>query len=51
MKSLPVYSLKWTQPYYGWVPLKLPKEDLGAMTEARQIIETIKNKIRNSNAN
>ena len=45
------FTLKWTQPYHGWTPMKLPIENLGTMAEAKQIIEAIKNKARNSDAN
>jgi len=45
------FTFKWTQPYHGWVPMKLPIENLGTMTEAKQVIEEIKNKMRNDNAN
>lgn len=51
MNGFGQFTFKWTQPYYGWTPLKLPIENLGTMTEAKQVIEKIKNKMRNSDAN
>ena len=33
-----LYSISWTQPYQGWVPMELPITDL---TQAREVIARI----------
>ena len=51
MKNMSPFSFKWTQPYHGWIPMNPPKEDLSDMKEAKQLIENIKIKMRNTDEN
>jgi hypothetical protein len=36
-----LYSISWTQPYVGWVPIELPITDL---TQAREVLAKIMQK-------
>jgi hypothetical protein len=36
--DMKLYSISWTQPYTGWVPIELPITDL---TQAREVIARI----------